>query len=301
VFEREIESAIDQIGKRRPRTQSSTCAARVSKKRPPESFNWDIRRVTLAGRDPRLELRRDGSRVRDHDLRRAHALTVVRRRRRRSVQIAKYPSGSAHDTPERHALVHRYVQITGARVVVSKLAGVQIVATQPSTQRARLTLLFDQVFSDEQLIKPQQYLTVNGVGGLILALFATALLLEPKHRDLGSAVLFGFGVAILALVLVSVARPQLLARSLVVQGLFITGLGVYFTVDTLVWALMSPPLTMFHYAPGAIAIAITYGVLQIAIFGASRSLTPKLRMTGLISGVALELVAAGCVIVRFLR
>ena len=106
---------------------------------------------------------------------------------------------------------------------------------------------------------------------------------------------------LMGLVLGAVLRPQLLSRSLVVQGLVIIVLGLTLTVDTIRYAATAPPQTMFHYIPGAIVVAVTYGMLQIAMFGSAVGCTPRLRIFGLILGVALELTAAGFLGARALR
>jgi hypothetical protein len=173
--------------------------------------------------------------------------------------------------------------------------------SRPSTQRARLTLIFDQVFSDQELIAPKQYLTVNLVAGLILVLWGLALVLEPARRSPATVALLVSGGLLVGLVLLGMARNELVGRSLLVQGAIVSALGVFLAVDTIQWAVTAPPHAMFRYMPGAIAIAITYGVLQIAAFGTRRPLTSTVRIAGLISGGLLELVAAGFVVVRALN
>ena len=157
----------------------------------------------------------------------------------------------------------------------------------------RVSSIFDQVFSDEQLIVPGQFLAANAVGGVVLTLFALALGIDPAQSDPNSLALLVAGLALLALVLVAKLRARLLTRALIAQGVVVCTLGVWLTLDTIQWALTTPSPPSFHYAPGAITMAFTYGTLQIGSF-------VRLRVAGLIAGVALELVAAGFVLVRML-
>ena len=149
------------------------------------------------------------------------------------------------------------------------------------------------------MIAPEQFLNQNLFGGVILALFATIVMYE--ERSLTGVLLFLTGVALVSLVVAAMWQNRLLGRSLVAQGLLICGLGVYLTVETIVWSVTGPPRSMFRYAPGLIALSFICGLLQIAMFCARPQAASKLRLTGLILGGVLELAAASSLVLRFLR
>lgn len=169
---------------------------------------------------------------------------------------------------------------------------------RPSAPRLRLTSIFEQVFSNETLIAPKQYLTANAIAGVVLALWGAALALEARS---GGAALLVAGIAIVALVVSSAAREAWAATALCIQGAVLAVLGVGLAADTMRWAATAPPHATFRYVPGVIAIAITYGMLQIAAFGGSAKRAPTLRIAGLVSGAVLELIALGFVLARALR
>ena len=162
--------------------------------------------------------------------------------------------------------------------------------------------VFQQVYSDRQLIPPGRYAACNAFIGLILLGVAAMVVMEPGLGSSRTAASVGAaGVLLLAGIPVVLLRPSIATRVLALHGAVLGGLAVALTAGSVRWALRAPPHTPFRYVPGAALVLLVYGMLQIAAFGPWRERAKRLRMAGLILGLGCELAIAGFMIARAAR
>lgn len=166
-----------------------------------------------------------------------------------------------------------------------------------------LTLLFKQVFSDKHLITPKQYATYNGILGLALLALAAIPLTRPEPGSLVSAaILGGSGLFASGGGLVMLLRRTPLPGLLAAHGVCVALVGLFLSIHSLAWSVHAPSLDRFRYAPGLTLILVMYGMLQLAAFGpVPRVHAGRLRLAGLLAGIACELAVAICLLVLALR
>lgn len=162
--------------------------------------------------------------------------------------------------------------------------------------------VFQQVYSDRELIPPGRYLAYNAFIGIILLGGATLVVVEPRLGSARTAVcLVAAGLLLLAEVPVALLRPAIATRLLSLHGTVLVGLAAALTAGSITWALRAPSHAPFRYAPGATLVLLVYGMLQIAAFGPWSGSAKRIRKAGLTLGLACELTTAVFLIVRATR
>ena len=162
--------------------------------------------------------------------------------------------------------------------------------------------VFQQVYSDRQLIPPGRYAAYNAFIGIILLGVAAIVAMEPQlgsSRTVGSV--GAVGMLLLTGIPVAFLRPSIATRVLALHGVVLGGLAVALTAGSITWALQAPAHAPFRYAPGAALVLLVYGMLQIVAFDPWRERAKQLRMAGLIVGLGCELAIAVALIVRAAR
>jgi len=162
--------------------------------------------------------------------------------------------------------------------------------------------VFQQVYSDRQLIPPGKYVAYNAFIGIILAGGAVLVALEPRLGSSRTAASLGVtGILLLAGIPVALLRPSIATRLLALHGAVLVGLAVALTAGSISWALRAPPHAPFRYAPGAGLVLLVYGMLQVAAFGPWPERAKRLRMVGLILGLGCEATVVVFLILRASR
>lgn len=164
----------------------------------------------------------------------------------------------------------------------------------------RLGDLVAQVFSERDLIDAGTYAAYNIFVGLILIGAAVLVLVEPHLGPIALAVALGIaGLAMVAALPVAFLWPRAISGLLGAHGVLFILLALSLAGDSIRWALLAPPLSSFRYLPGLIVVALTYGGLQVAIFGPRVANARRIRIASLTIGVLAELAVGLAFIVRF--
>ncbi len=162
--------------------------------------------------------------------------------------------------------------------------------------------VFQQVYSDRQLIPPGRYMAYNAFIGILLVAVASLVVVEPRLGSGRTATGLGAaGILLLAGIPVALLRSSIATRVLALHGAVLGGLAVALTGGSIRWALRAPAHAPFRYAPGAALVLLVYGMLQIAAFGPWPDRARRIRMAGLILGLGCELAVAGFLIARAAR
>jgi hypothetical protein len=165
---------------------------------------------------------------------------------------------------------------------------------------ASLRELVAQVFSERELIDPGTYAAYNIFVGLILVGAAVLVLVEPRVGPIALAVALGIaGLTMVAALPVAYLLPRATIGLLCAHGVLFILLALSLAGESIRWALLAPPLSSFRYLPGLIVAALTYGGLQVAVFGPRWANARRIRVASLTIGVLAELAVALALIVRF--
>lgn len=174
--------------------------------------------------------------------------------------------------------------------------------TQPRGLLGWVGQVFQQVYSDRELILPGRYAAYNAFIGIILVGASILVIVEPRLGSFRTAGCLGAGgLLLLAGVPVALLRPASATRLLSAQGMVLVGLAIALTVGSVTWALRAPPHAPFRYVPGVTLVLLVYGMLQIAAFGPWPGCAKRIRMVGLILGLGCELTMAVSLIMRAVR
>ena len=162
--------------------------------------------------------------------------------------------------------------------------------------------VFQQVYSDRELIPPGRYAGYNAFMGIILLGGGALVAVEPGLGSTRTAAsVAAAGLLLLAGIPVALLRPSIATRLLALHGMVLVALAVALTAGSITWALRAPSHAPFRYAPGATLVLLVYGMLQIAAFGPWPGQAKRLRMAGVVLGLACEVAVGVFLILRATR
>jgi hypothetical protein len=163
-----------------------------------------------------------------------------------------------------------------------------------------MTAVFAQIWSDRAVINVGQFCAYNAAIGLgAFGLGLVSWIAPVSAPAEASALLLGLGLLLLAGLPFASAAPAAVSRVLFAHGLLITGTALFGSMWSIAY-LLRPAATAhsFRYVPGLTLVLVSYGMLQVGLFGPWPQHSRKLRRFGFLLGLVNDLMLSAVLVWR---